>query len=156
MVMLVRQRKGRKDRLVPLSARLLAELRVYWQDRVAHAARHIVTRRPTDRATRGHDARRVVPVHRARRRGNVASTHRNQAGTASDAGEQYPENALAKRPGVAYHFDKRGRGSLKTHSVAPWVRGLVQRKSIRHAPPASPRAKAKPLTAEPLTAEHAG
>jgi len=31
MVVLVRQAKGRKDRLVPLSARLLAELRAYWR-----------------------------------------------------------------------------------------------------------------------------
>lgn len=31
MVVVVRQGKGRKDRLVPLSPRLLAELRVYWQ-----------------------------------------------------------------------------------------------------------------------------
>jgi integrase/recombinase XerD len=31
MVIIVRQGKGRKDRLVPLSPRLLAELRAYWQ-----------------------------------------------------------------------------------------------------------------------------
>ena len=31
MVVVVRQGKGRKDRLVPLSQRLLDELRVYWR-----------------------------------------------------------------------------------------------------------------------------
>ena len=53
MVVHVRQGKGRKDRLVPLSPRLLEELRAYW--RAVPAARLAVPRRASriGRCTRG-------------------------------------------------------------------------------------------------------
>ena len=86
MFVIVRQGKGRKDRLVPLSQRLLTELRAYW--RVYRPRTWLFPGVPSNRPLHAGTVQRMMQA-------NAAGGRHRQAGDAAHA-EAFLRDALAR------------------------------------------------------------